>query len=184
MQDGLDLFCLQAAAYFSDSGYILYSQLKEVSVTDASLTLRGRELRDFSVQVVQEHCQRRQYITKLDRICRILTESENRLTRLPEARILSDARCLDDIGALGILQDVRRCVLAGKGVSSLLEGWKRKIEYRYWDARLKEGFHFPSVRQIAQRRFAAMEQCIRQLESEHLAEDLINITLESLPSVL
>ena len=179
----IDLLSLLAAAYFSDAGFTLYSKIKGIPITSATFELRGRELRDFSVQIMQEECNQPQFTGIVDRVCRIIVESENRLTRLPEAQILSDARGLDDIGNLGILQDVRRCLLQGKGPGAVLEGWDRKIEYRYWEARLKEGFHFASVRQIAKRRFTAMEQCIQQLRSEYHGTDLQNITLESFNSV-
>jgi hypothetical protein len=181
--ESVDLFCLLTAVYFSDAGIKLYTKAKGVSFNSAALELRGRELRDFSIQILKEKESEPLLAGKMDRICRILTESENRTTRLTEAQILSDARGLDDIGALGLLADVRRCVVQGKGAGALLEGWDRKIEYRYWEARLKEGFHFRTIRQIAQRRFAAMEQCIRQLRTEYMAADLQNIPLESINSI-
>ncbi len=178
-----DLFCLLTAVYFSDSGFRMYARVRGISMTAATLEVRGRELRDFSVQILQEMESRLELEGNLDRVCRIMIESENRLTRVPEAQILSDVRGLDDIGNIGILQDVRRCLLQGKGPCSLLEGWDRKIEYRYWEARLKEGFCFSSLRQIAKRRLAAMEQCIQQLRTEIHASDLQNITLESFNSI-
>ena len=39
-----------------------------------------------------------------------------------------------------------------------------QIEYRYWEARLKEGFHFRTVRQIAQSRFEATESAFGKCE--------------------
>lgn len=181
--ESIDQISLLTAAYFSDAGFKLYTKLKDISMTAAMLELRGRQLRDFSVQILQEQADGSPFLGNIDRVCRILVESENRTTRLTEARILSDARGLDDIGNMGILQDVRRCLLQGKGPGALLEGWDRKIEYRYWDARLKEGFHFSTVQQVAKRRFAAMEQCVQQLRMETDGTDLQNITLESFNSV-
>ena len=182
--EAADPFCLTAAAYLSDVGFKLYAGVKGLSLQASTLELRGRELRDFSVRIIHEKCAGSPITSNLDRICRILAESENRLTRMPEAMILSDARSLNDVGNLGVLQEIRRCLLQGKGPEGLLEGWDRKIEYRYWEARLKEGFHLRSVQQIAQQRFSAMEQCILQLRSEHLGSDLENISLESIDSVL
>jgi hypothetical protein len=42
--------------------------------------------------------------------------------------------------------------------------------YGYWDARLKEGFHFESVRQIAEKRLETARQVTGLLLSE-LSED-------------
>lgn len=182
-EKSIDHFCLLTAAYFSDAGFKVYSQIKNISISSATLELRGRELRDFSIQILQGMSNQSPLSSNnIDRICHILVESENRLTRVPEARILSDARGLDDIGTIGIIQDIRRYLLQGKGPEALLEGWDRKIEYRYWDARLKEGFHFPSVQQAAKRRFDIMEKSIRQLRTETFGTDLGNMTLESFNS--
>jgi hypothetical protein len=45
--------------------------------------------------------------------------------------ILSDARNLDDMGAAGILNELRRLISSGKGISDALLSWERKIGYRY-----------------------------------------------------
>lgn len=181
--ESIDLFCLLSAAYFSDAGLKLYIKARKISFTLAALELRGRELRNFSIQILKEKENDPILKGKIEPICRIILESENRMTRQIEAQILSDARGLDDIGIFGLLQDFRRCLAQGKGARALLEGWNRKIEYRYWEARLKEGFHFRSVRQIAQSRFEAAEKCIRQMRAEYSAGDLQNIPLESRKSI-
>jgi hypothetical protein len=174
-----DVFCLSAAAYLSDTGYQLYSHTKGKSLSEAILELRGRQLRDYSVQRIQEKDAAPLLKDKLDLVCRIIIESESRTAQLTEAKILSDARLLDEFGALGLLQEMNRYFLQGKGVGAFLDGWDRKVEYRYWEARLQEGFHYPSVRRLAQNRFAVMEQAVRQLRKEYFAQDLDNIELES-----
>ncbi len=167
----IDSFCLFAAAYFSDAGHRLYSQMEGKSIGWSTLQLRGKQLRDYSIQIIKEREKDPCFEGKSDLICRIIAESEIHSTQLPEAKILSDAQMLDEIGALGIVHEIRRCILQGKGPGSLLEGWERRIEYRYWEARLKEGFHFPSVRRIAQDRFEAMERYIQQLRKEYFGQD-------------
>ncbi len=181
--ESVDTFSLLAAAYLSDCGYRLYSRIKERSFSEAVTELRGRQLREYSVQFIREKQTTSLLGDKTDYICRIITESESRASPLLEAQILSDARLLDEIGALGLLHEFRRYFLQGKGAGALLDGWDRRIEYRYWDARLKEGFHFQTVRQIAQSRFAAMEQYFRQLRNEYLGQDFQNIELESFKTI-
>ncbi|HOK65443.1 MAG TPA: hypothetical protein PK054_05155 [Anaerohalosphaeraceae bacterium] len=181
--ESFDIFSLLAAAYLSDAGYRLYSQVKGQTLAEAVVELRGRQLRDYSIQLVKEKETASLFKGKTDHICRIIAEVENRSTQLTEAKILSDARLLDEIGAIGLFQEIRRYFLQGKGAGALLEGWDRRIEYRYWEARLKEGFHYQTVRQIAQGRFAAMEQYIRQLRKEYLGQDLQNIELESFNTI-
>lgn len=181
--ESVDSFCLLAAAYLSDAGYRLYSRVKGEQKGLAFFELRGRQLRDYSVEIIKEKGNDPCFEGKSDQICRIIVESEIRTTQLTEAKILSDARILDEIGALGLLQEIRRCILQGKGAGGLLDGWERRVEYRYWEARLKEGFHYETVRQIAQHRFASMEQYIRQLRREYLGQDLENIQIESFNAI-
>ena len=99
---------------------------------------------------------------------------------MTEAKILSDARNLDDMGAVGIFSEFRRFVCNGKGVADVLESWKRKVDYRYWQARLKESFRFETVRKLAVQRFAATEYFMTQLKMENNAQDLEDLLLESL----
>ena len=86
--------------------------------------------------------------------------------------VLSDARNLDDMGMVGIFNEMRRYVVHGRGVSEALASWKRKLDYDYWKARLRESFRFDSVRQIAQQRLQGAEQYMKQLELENRAGDL------------
>lgn len=84
------------------------------------------------------------------------------------------------MGAVGVFNEFRRNVIRGKGVSDVMESWKRKVDYRYWQARLKESFRFETVRKIAVQRFAATEYIMNQLKIENAAQDLEDVLLESL----
>jgi hypothetical protein len=68
----------------------------------------------------------------------------------------------------------------GKGASVALDSWKRKIDYRYWDARLKESFRFDSVRKLAIQRFSSAEYFMNQLSAENSARDLEELIIESM----
>lgn len=169
--ESLDREALTAAGYLADAGLPVYAQAKEIGFSYALLELGRPELREFSIRTVLDRLSTAGDGEWVGRVCRIISESDNRSTRLTEAMVLSDARNLEDMGMVGVIQDVRRCLLLGKGTSALLEGWKRKIDYRYWEARFKESFHFEGVRQLAERRFAAAENCMRYLEAEELGRD-------------
>lgn len=177
----IDVFALKTAAYLTDAGLPVYAQAKELSFSSALLELGRPELREFSIQVVQEKFSSLPSPETLDLVCRVIRESDNRFTKLTEARILSDARNLEDMGMIGIIQDIRRCLLQGKGVSAILESWRRKIDYRYWEARLKEDFHYEAVRRLARQRFAAAQECMQALEAEDLGKDFNRLIMETLP---
>lgn len=130
------------------------------------------DLCNISTQTVSDNLADVITDTRIDKINRIITESFNRFTDVTEAKILSDGRGLEDLGVAGLLGEFRRQLMDGKGVSDVLESWKRKIEYGYWQARLKESFRFAAVRTIAKKRFAATERFMNQLATENTAGDL------------
>ena len=176
----IDRSALIAATYFCDSGFAKYADASDTSSRVVLADASPADLQDFSTQIVTDKLAGSIQGPKIDKINKIIVESNNRFTEMPEAMILADARNLDDMGAVGIFNEFRRYVIHGKGATAALESWKRKIDYRYWDARLKESFRFESVRTLASRRFSAAEFFMTQLASENSAMDLEEIILESL----
>lgn len=176
----VDRFCLSAATCFADSGFTQYADSEDTSSRLLLANVNPTDMRDFSTQVVSEKLAETLSAGKIDKINNIIVESGNGETDLAEAKILSDARNLDDMGAAGVFNEFRRNVIRGRGVSDIMENWKRKVDYRYWQARLKESFRFETVRKIAVQRFAATEYIMNQLKIENAAQDLEDVLLESL----
>lgn len=90
--------------------------------------------------------------TMLDRATRLLLEMPHRSPMLDEARLLADALNLDDFGVTGLVQQMIQLARQGEGVLQLADGLEKREQYGYWDARLKDGFHFDPIREIARRR--------------------------------
>jgi len=174
----VDRFCLACAAFFSDSGFIHYANSEDVTARVALADLNVTDLRDFSTQVATDKLTGKLAEGKIAKINKIIIESSNKLTQVTEAAILSDGQSLDDMGAVGIFNDFRRYLVHGKGVTEAIDNWQRKIDYRYWETRLKESFHFETVRRIADRRFHAAEYLMKQLRAENIAKDLEEVVLE------
>jgi len=176
----VDRFCLIVAGYFCDSGFARYADAEDTSARLVLADLSPADLRDFSTQIVSDKLAGSLAGPKIDKINKIITESGNKFTAMAEAKILSDARNMDDMGAVGVFNEFRRYAIHGRGVSDVLESWKKKIDYRYWQARLKESFCFDSVRKLAEQRCAATECFMNQLEVENAARDLEDIIIEAL----
>jgi hypothetical protein len=102
----------------------------------------------------------------LDRATRILQEMPHRSPMLDEAKLLADAVNLEDFGAIGVISQAIQHTRAGEGVVQLAEGCDKREQYGYWDARLKDGFHFEAVRQIALRRLNSTRQICAMLAAE------------------
>lgn len=174
----VDHECLNIAALFRDAGFARYANQADKAARMVLADLTDEDLRDFSTQVVQEKLSDFLNPRLMERVCSIITESGRRDTTLIEAMILSDARNLDDMGAVGIFNEMRRYVVHGRGVSDAMASWRRKIEYDYWAARLRESFRFDLVRQLAQRRLETAKQFMEYLNTENVAGDLEDMLLE------
>jgi hypothetical protein len=85
---------------------------------------------------------------------------------LDEAKLLADAVNLEDFGAIGMVNQSIQVARAGEGVTQIAEGCEKREQYGYWDARLKDGFHFEAVRQIALRRLQNTRQICALLAAE------------------
>jgi hypothetical protein len=88
----------------------------------------------------------------LDRATRLIHEMPQRSPMLDEARLLADAMNLDDFGVTGLMMQMIQLSRQGDGVAQLAEGAEKREQYGYWEARLKDGFHFEPIRQMAKRR--------------------------------
>jgi len=108
--------------------------------------------------------------TLLDRAARLLHEAPQRSPMLDEARLLADAVNLDDFGVIGLLNQAIQLSLQGEGIAELAVAAEKREQYGYWEARLKDGFHFEPVRQIAHLRLAEARQ-INAMLFEQLGED-------------
>ena len=179
----IDLFCLTGATFFSDTGYFHYTENQKTSSKLVLADVMPNDLQTFSTQIVSEKLAGVISAKKIEKINKIIIESSSRFTKMTEAMILSDARNLDDMGAVGIFGDFRRYVIGNKGIADALKSWKRKIDYRYWEARLKDSFQFQSVRNVAARRFRIVEQFINALDAENSARDLQELIIESIDKI-
>jgi len=106
----------------------------------------------------------------LDRTTRLLHEMTQRTPMLDEARLLADAVNLEDFGVVGVVTQVVSLGCQGDGVSQLAEAFEKAEQYGYWEARLKDGFHFEPIRQMARQRLEHARQAAAFL-FEELKED-------------
>jgi len=174
----IDRFCLFTAAYFSDAGLVRDLETKREAVGCLSPRNKDEDLADIGCKVVEEKLGSYFGETKVRKINRIILESNDQSTKMPEAMILSDARNLDDMGAVGIFNELKQCVSNGKSISDALKIWKRKVDYQYWQARLTKSFRFGSVRKLAEQRLSSAEFFMNQLKVENSGQDLGEMVTE------
>jgi len=108
----------------------------------------------------------------IDLTIRILHEHRTKTPTLSEAKLLADAVSLEELGLVGLWNQTRNCHLSGKSLDHLLKLWRTQKEYGYWEARLRDGFHFAVARNVAAARLKRMEPIFEAMLREHLAEDI------------
>ncbi len=106
----------------------------------------------------------------LDRTTRLLQELPHKSPVLDAAKLLADAVNLEDFGVAGLMNLALQLGRQGDGVIQLAQACEKREQYGYWDARLRDGFHFEAVRNTARKRLDRARQAIKLL-SDELAED-------------
>jgi hypothetical protein len=101
----------------------------------------------------------------LERAADAIREGGNRATRVIEARIVSDAETLDDVGLPYVLRQLRRYYAEGRPLEDLLASWTRLGEYKYWEFRIGGELHFAASRAIAQQRIVEADRFMQALRT-------------------
>ena len=107
----------------------------------------------------------------MDRVTVLLPQLPQRTPASNEGKLLADAVNLDDFGVTGWVTRIIQIGIQGGGMSQVTEAADKREEYGYWEARLKDGFHFEPIRQIARRRLERARQ-IHKLLSDELSGDV------------
>lgn len=102
----------------------------------------------------------------LERSARILREMHHRSPMLDEARVLADAVALDDFGIVGLLGIAVQTGRKGGAVAEVAASIDKRVQYGYWEARVKEGFHFEPIRQVARGRLENARKAAEMLRAE------------------
>ncbi len=108
----------------------------------------------------------------LDRTTRLLHEIPHRNPVIDEAKLMADALNLDDFGLIGLIIQAVQIGLQGEGVADLAVASEKREEYGYWEARIKDGFHFEPIRNLAIKRLSTSRKVAKML-AEELREDQI-----------
>jgi hypothetical protein len=114
----------------------------------ASLRDRAEEAAEMLVGLLEQSADE----SLLDRTTRLLHEMPHRSPMLDEAKLLADAINLDDFGVVGMSAQMIQLARQGEGLAQFADGLAKREQYGYWDARIRDGFHFIAVRKIAEER--------------------------------
>ncbi len=102
----------------------------------------------------------------------IIRALDDREIETLEGQVVREADNLEEFGVLTLWSTIRRGALEGKGVQAVLDTWRRRKEYRFWEARLTDSFRFPPVRAVAERRLVQLERLMDTLADQQDGADL------------
>jgi hypothetical protein len=164
--EGLDSDALELACYALQLPQRQAKPPSAGKLGRTNLKDRAEQAAELLVSMFQDEIDE----TLLDRATRVLHELPHRSPVPDESKLLADAVNLEDFGMIGLLAQMIQLTRGGDGIVQLAEGAEKREQYGYWDARLKDGFHFEPVRQMARRRLEHARQAAAML-AEELKED-------------
>jgi len=102
----------------------------------------------------------------LERSARVLREMHHRSPVLDESRVLADAIALDEFGITGLLGIALHTGRKGGAIAEVVASIDKRVQYGYWSARVKEGFQFEPIQQLARRRLENAHKAAEMLKGE------------------
>ena len=161
-----------AAALYHEAGQVKQLRREDAATAPAAFGSQAEANCELSAAVLERQLANLLPADSMARAVAAICSLADRSIKSVEGDILSDADHLEEFGVLSLWATIRRTAREGKGVQALIDTWQRQQEYQYWEARLKDTFHFAEVRLVAQRRLEQFGQFMRDLDRQHRALDL------------
>lgn len=171
----IDRAALTAAGLYHDAGWVLQVQAGAVAARELLLRPTSDIQRELAADWIEAHAPGGLAPGSVQRAARAIRQCNDRRTDLIEARILADAENLDEIGPQALCLMIRKLVADGRTAADMVGAWERQEEYHYWQARMKECFHFAPVRVWAEKRFEAMHRCMAELKAAIRLDDIADL---------
>lgn len=168
----IDRFALSVAALFHQAATVRLDEERRTSTVYAAATMSAEDVKQYSAELAGDRLHDRLPPRQLELVQEIIRRAHDATIDLPEAKILSDADSLDDVGALGVWRDLRRYVLEGRAIDEAIRAWERREQYGYWEARVRDVFKLVTARRLAESRLSAARAFMQQLKRETDASDL------------
>ncbi len=173
-----DSLALLAAALFHEAGWITRWRAGEIERHEILLGSPSESIVVESIRIMQHALHGVIPAQSLTRACETIRFRTTHLPDLIEGHVLTDADNLEEFGLGFLWMAIRRGICGGKGVQAVLDAWKRRTEYHFWTARLKDSFHFSASRQLAESRLHQLELLMSEMMIQHEVND-VRLLVES-----
>jgi HD superfamily phosphodiesterase len=168
----MDRFALAVAALFHQAATGRLEEERRTSTVYAAATMSAEDVKHYSAELAGDRLRGKVPARPLELVQEIIRRAHDATIDLAEAKVLSDADSLDDMGALGVWRDLRRHVLEGRAVADASHAWEQREQYGYWATRVRDVFNLATARRLAESRLGAARAFMQQLASERDAADL------------
>lgn len=168
----VDVEALYCAALFHDGGWIVQLEQGRISAAQVLSRPTNEVQRELGAGLLVEklgHLLPGPTLATAERAIRFCNLRDGAPV---EARILSEAESLDEIGAMYVARALRQSALDGRSIEQLVTAWNRQQEYKFWESRIKESFRVETVRQLARVRLAAVDRFMAALAAEQNMSDI------------
>jgi HD superfamily phosphodiesterase len=170
--DPPDQASVALAALFADAGWAVQVRRGEINHWQVLGRPTNDIQRELGVGALQERADGLMPAETVETAARAIRECNERYSRSSEARVLSEAENLDEIGIMYVLRHFRRYQVEGQPLEQLVVTWTRYREYHYWEARINDCLRWETTRHIARARLEAVEQFMGALARDRDAADL------------
>ncbi len=160
-KDALELACFALQLPARNVKLLIPGKMGQVSLKD-----RCEQAAELLISMAADYVEGE----LLERATTILREMPHRNTKMDEARLLADSVNLDDFGITGLIMQAMQMSRQNAGVEQVADGFQKRQQYGYWEARLKDGFHYEPVRKMARERLKYTSEMVDLLLAE-LKED-------------
>jgi hypothetical protein len=167
-----DELAVVAAALYHDAGWAIRSRAGEIDRTEVLLGPTTDTAGEQAAALMEQGLSGMIPPGSLERATRAIHEMAEREPGSIEAQVIVEANNLEEFGLLMLWPSIRRGMVDGKGIQAVIESWRRKKEYQFWNARLRDSFRFAPVRAVAERRLERLEQFMLVLEEQHQGADI------------
>ncbi|MEK6799288.1 MAG: HD domain-containing protein [Planctomycetota bacterium] len=168
----LDAAAVVSAALYHDAGWVTRCRSGELDRLEILLTPSSAAVREDGAALLESSLRDLLPRRTLERGAEAVRACGDRSTDVMEAQVVAEADALEEFNLASIWLAVRRGAAEGKAVQAHLDTWRRKREYHYWDARLKDAFRFAATREAAKRRLTVLEEFANELDRQHRSVDL------------
>lgn len=167
-----DEVAIVSGALYHDAGWVARVASGEISREEILVRPMSETHRELGASLLEKNLAKLVPAESLQRAAYAIRTLHDRDSDSIEGQVIAEADSLDEFGVISLWTSVRRGVLDGKGIQAVIDMWRRRSEFRFWDARLRNSFRFPAIRELAQHRLELLERFMMELEEQHKCSDL------------